>query len=230
MSAWPWACPVAKIDESAGYVPDSDKGKALLEALEDILSNIQANERAYIVETPGVTFRFEVPSVNSNAAALLSSVDYHNRMISVNILGQFLELGNTQSGSRAVATEQRGPFDLQLLAIAQEIGETMEQFVVRELVDYNYGPRPGYPALQAHDLLSSNQEPMARILANLIKAGAIIPDQALEDWTRETLELPAADTATSRQASRRRTRREVATLAARRRPPPLRKRAGRLLA
>jgi hypothetical protein len=192
--------PVATVAEGPNTT-DPEKWAKLKSELTSILSHVQANEKSFFIETPGITFRLEVPGGGSGSRnqGVLESINYHNRMIAANILGQFMELGNTQSGSRAVASEQRGPFDLQLLAVAASVGETIERFCLRELVDYNFGPRPGYPTLAPRDITETSQEPLARILKDLIVAGTIIPDEKLEEWLRQVNDLPPADVNSRRQ-------------------------------
>jgi hypothetical protein len=188
--------PVGSIEGGTGFDPDSDKGKQTLDQLEDILSNIQANERAYFVEVPGVKFRFEVQKIDVQNP--LEFVEYCSRQIALNVMLQFMELGNTQSGSKAVATEQRGPFDLQLLGIAEEISQTLNHGPIEALVRYNFGQRPGYPEIQATGITESDQLPLAKVLQALITAGAIVPDDDLEDYLRDVLDLPGRDTKSAR--------------------------------
>lgn len=183
--------PVASIDNT---VNDTD---ATANAWEEILSNLQAMERNYIVEMPGTKFRFEV--VASGNTGLLASMNYHARMISVAGLIQFMELGNTQSGSRAVATEQSGPFLLELEAILNNLCETVNQFVVAEFVDMNFGERPGYPEIKASGLTEESTSELATFLKTLVDAKVIVPDDELEKYVREMGKLPASDPDTGRE-------------------------------
>lgn len=175
--------------EDVSLIQDLDKTIADYETL---LSNLQAQERNYVITMPGATF--EVIQTQRQNRGIIDSINYHGRMIGVNMIGQFLELGGSRSGSgsRATAAEQRGPFDLSLLSIADEVGSKYQQRIIRPLVEYNYGPRPGYPVLEATGILDENMQELAVVLKNLTDAGLIIPDKDLEDWLRGTLKLPPA--------------------------------------
>lgn len=181
--------PVFKIEEGFGIDLQSDEGKVLLERCEEIAANLHANEQNYVIETPGVTFRFEVPRATNRS--LLDSIQLHNHSILANILAQFMDLGNTQTGSRAVAKEQHGPFVLGLLSVADNIASTMQRFVVKELVVSNYGERPGYPTVTYSGVADADMTPLAMMLKDLAMAGFVTPDDDLEAWLRETLGLPA---------------------------------------
>ena len=187
--------PVAKLDGTVGN-PDEQA-----ETWAEILSNLQAMERNYIIEMPGTTFRFEVVGKTGSASGspLLQSINYHARMIAVAGLVQFMELGNTQSGSRAVASEQSGPFDLELMAIQQNLCETFNSFVIPELVTYNFGEREGYPQLEAGGISETDTAGLATFLSSLIKVKAITPDDELEKYLRNAAKLPGPDVATTRK-------------------------------
>lgn len=188
--------PVAKLDGTVGN-PDEQA-----ETWAEILSNLQAMERNYIIEMPGTSFRFEVVNAGRGGASspLLQSINYHARMISVAGLVQFMELGNTQSGSRAVAGEQSGPFDLELMAIQQNVCDTFNSYVLPELVRLNFGEREGYPQLEAGGVSEKDTAGLATFLKDLIAAKAITPDDDLEKYLRDTAKLPAANPETARKA------------------------------
>lgn len=182
--------PVFKVKEGYAFDPKSDEGKKLIEACQTIARNLHANQENFVIEVPGIEFRFESPKVENRP--LLNSIVHHDLRIYGNIMAQFMMLGqNTAGGSRAVATEQRGPFDLALLAVARNVSDTFERFVIREMVYYNFGERPGYPSLDAKKVVETNLQPMANMIGTLCQNRIIIPDVGLEKWVRETLDLPA---------------------------------------
>lgn len=158
---------------------------------EEILAHLNASEQGYVVTMPGQKFDPHVSTYSNNA--IRTSIASHKRDISVNAIMQFMELGaNKGSGSRATASEQRGPFDLAELALADEIAETISGETIEDIVRYNWGERPGYPALQASGLLDTNMADMATVINNLVQAGALIPDTKLEDWARDLCGMPKA--------------------------------------
>lgn len=158
---------------------------------EDILAHLNASEQGYIVTMPGQ--KFDPHNQPYNNDAIRASIRDHKRDIAANALLQFMELGSEgASGSRATASEQRGPFDLSLLALAGDIAETITSETIVDIVRYNYGERPGYPSLVPSGVLDTNMSELATIILNLVSAGALTPDEDLEDWARETAHLPRA--------------------------------------
>jgi len=72
-----------------------------------------------------------------------SSIQHHSEMIMRSVLANFLTLGTTQSGSRALGGSMRDFFYLSLEAISRRIDETITNTSIRRLVDYNYGTGSG---------------------------------------------------------------------------------------
>jgi len=180
--------PVFKVLSGFGFDVESEDGKNLLSRCEDIAAHLHANQENYVIEVPGVEFRFEVPKATNTG--LLDSINLHGHGILANILAQFMDLGNTETGSRAVAKEQHGPFILGLLSVADNIKATLGRFVVRDLVTYNYGERPGYPSVTHAGVVEADMGPLATMLKDLAAAGFVTPDDDLEAWLRDTLGLP----------------------------------------
>lgn len=187
--------PKFEIEEIAWPSEEDDQEK-LLNRLGTIASNLQANENAWVALPPGISFSFEVPQRENTD--LLRSVNYWNQMIAANILAQFLSLGTTESGSRAVATEQRTPFDHQLKAAAMDIANPVSRFVIEEMVQRNYGERPGYPVLQFGNVIDTDFTALASIMKDLSESGILIADDATETWIREELGMPGKGEGTER--------------------------------
>ena len=67
-----------------------------------------------------------------------SSIQHHSEMIMRSVLANFLTLGSTQTGSRALGGSMRDFFYLSLEALSRKIDETISNTSIRRLVDYNY--------------------------------------------------------------------------------------------
>ncbi len=170
----------------ASQVGDIAAVKAMYE---DILANLQTMERSFIITVPGTEFLPNIPTYNNDA--IRASIRDHKRAISVNAIMQFMELGaENAAGSRATAGEQRGPFDLSILALADEISEGF-QGLTEDIVRYNFGERPGYPSVRAAGITESDLSSLATIIKELVDCGAMTADDEMEDWLRDTLNLPA---------------------------------------
>lgn len=122
---------------------------------------------------------------------LFESIKHHNREIAKNILAQFLELGDTESGSKALSEDQSDLFLLSLVAVANQIKDTINRFLIPELVDYNYDGVKEYPKITFEKLGSVDYEKIANILSSLASGELITKDEDLEDYLRTKMNLPA---------------------------------------
>lgn len=78
-----------------------------------------------------------------------------------------MELGDTQSGSKALSEDQSDLFLLSLGAVVKQIADTMNRFVIPELVDMNFEGVKSYPKLKFEKLGSVDYQKIATILSTL---------------------------------------------------------------
>lgn len=102
-----------------------------------------------------------------------------------------MELGDTNSGSKALSEDQSDLFLLSLGAVAKQIADTMNRFIIPELVNYNFDNVVNYPKLKFEKLGSVDYQKIATILSTLAGSEIIHPDEDLEDYVREMLDLPS---------------------------------------
>lgn len=155
-----------------------------------ILKNIRANEQGGVI-LPNPEWEFFFADLQAgNTSDMWKSIDHHNREIAKNVLAQFLELGNTESGSRALSEDQSDFFLLSLEALANLIEEVHNRFLIHELVDLNFTVTE-YPKLRHKKLGSVDYGTISNVLSTLVGAGIIEADDDLEDWARKTIDAPA---------------------------------------
>jgi len=175
------------------YLPSSatpeDKEQAKI-----IVANIRATEQTGVVmpwpKEDGWLFEF-ADMKSGQSTNLFESIKHHNREIAKNILAQFLELGDTESGSKALSEDQSDLFLLSLVAVANQIKDTINRFLIPELVDYNFDDVKEYPKLTFEKLGVVDYEKIANILSSLASSELLTKDEDLEDYLRTTLNLPA---------------------------------------
>lgn len=167
--------PVAEAPEG---VKDSDSSWTNMETT---LESIYSQEKSYIVMPSG--WKVTLLSAGQNAGTdVLPSIRYLDEKIAVSVLAQFLNLGSTETGSRALGQSFIDFFLLALQQRADYIADILNRFVVRELVDYNWSVE-AYPTLTAGRI-----EPLAlESIAKLKTAGALSADLELENSVRRVL-------------------------------------------
>lgn len=120
----------------------------------------------------------------------LPMIQHLSVLESRNMLAQFLNLGDTETGSRALGEAFVGFFGLALQAILTDVQDVAQLHVVEDWVDVNYGTAEPAPELVPGDV-AGKPNVMAESLVSLMANGAITYDETLEDWVRKALGAPA---------------------------------------
>lgn len=162
-------------------------------AAKAIIGKFKSNEQSWIV-MPGPKdswWDFEFADLKAwDSTQMLESIKYHTREIVKSALAQFLELWSTQSGSRALSEDQTDLFIDSIEAYAKIIENTINRFLVRELIDLNF-TTDRYPQVKFEKLVGEDLAQLSTSMQSLVTAGIIWPDEELERFMREKLQLPA---------------------------------------
>jgi hypothetical protein len=117
-------------------------------------------------------------------------IRYHDEQIARAVLAHFLNLG-TQTGSWALGSTFADFFTLSLQSLAQQIADVVTQHVIEDLVDLNWGEDEPAPRL-VFDEIGSRHPATAEAIKTLIDAGALSPDDGVEEQVRNSYGLPPA--------------------------------------
>ena len=180
--------PVIKLPKGA---TEGDKKDAL-----DIVANIRGSEQTGIVLPGGEEggWNFEYADLKGGSGTdFQKSIDHHNREILKNVLAQWLELGNTETGSRSLNDGQSQYFLMALEAVAKYICDTINKNIIKQLVDLNYDT-DRYPELKFESLERLDKESLVNMITQLIDVQLLEADDTLKDYIREILDLPAEET------------------------------------
>ena len=116
-------------------------------------------------------------------------ITHQDMMIVRSVLAQFINLGS-DGGSYALSKDQSDLFLMMLGAEAKYIANTVNSYAIPQLVGYNFDsdlcPTLGYKPLGG-----SNK--MLEALKLLVDGKLIAPDEKLEEWLRDLLDLPEKD-------------------------------------
>lgn len=124
-------------------------------------------------------------------------IRYYDEQIARAVLAHFLNLG-TETGSWALGRTFADFFTMALQSVAEDVADVTNQHVIEDLVDINWGPDEPAPRI-VFDEIGSKHPLTAEAIRALLDSGAITPDEPLEAFLRDYLELPAADPATRRE-------------------------------
>ena len=161
-----------------------DRAKA-----EEMGKNLRSNETSFWATPSDWEAEILTPGTNSVSAGIESAINHHNRMILVNILAQFLDLGSDATGSFALSKEQGSFFLLSLQAIADNIKDVVND-AIEELILLNWPETKKFPKLEVTDISNVDGEIFANMMNTLTVAGYLKADVDLKKFVRNTLKLP----------------------------------------
>ncbi len=159
-----------------------------VEKAKEILKNIRAHENAYLIKPSGWIVDFMDMKANSVVNPVPSIIRY-NREIMTSALTQFLDLGSSNVGSKALSVDQSTTFHNNLTAIAKQICDVINNYAIKQLVDLNWDVKD-YPTLKFTRIGRIDYQELATSLQSLTLAGVISPTPELEDYIRDIFGLP----------------------------------------
>jgi hypothetical protein len=176
------------------YLPPgfTDDDKILAD---EIGRNLRTNEKAHVVLP--FNWKIEMLKLEGNMTDALQSAEHHDLMIARNVLGQFI---NSQAaGGNASSADQVVMFQKATRYIADVIRDVFNKWAIPELVDFNFSGIDSYPELRVRRIGDTQDwRTMSFAIRNFIGAGAVTPDEALEDWIRDEMDLPMREDDSSR--------------------------------
>jgi hypothetical protein len=177
--------PVIKLPP--GFTP-TDKAIA-----HELGRNLRSNEKAHVVLPPFWEVMFA--KLEGQHVDALESASHHSNMIFQNILGEFA------INDGASNPEQFELFLKSTRYIAEIVRDVFNKYCIPQLVDMNWDVDE-YPELRVRRIGDTQDWRMISFaLRNLIGAQVIKPDDRLDEWARDEMDLPRADPSSAREVS-----------------------------
>lgn len=159
---------------------------------EEIGRNLRTNEKAHVIVPPMWEIMFL--KLEGQPVSPLESAEHHDLMIARNVLGQFL---NAPSGTSQ--EEQQQLFLKATRYIADTIRDVFNKYCIPQIVQWNWGEVDSYPELRVRRIGDTvDWRTISFAIRNFVGSGIIVPDDQLEKWVRDELDLPRADPDTAR--------------------------------
>jgi hypothetical protein len=130
---------------------------------------------------------FKLVGIEGRIREILPSIQYHKQQIATSCLAMFMELGQSQTGSRALGESQTDFFLLAMQNTADYIAHQIRNSTIRRLVTWNFGPDAPVPYLVAANVQARSIDSMAAIINQLAQAGAWVSDRSSVDQVRHQL-------------------------------------------
>lgn len=174
--------PVVTYDEAAGHSKD--------EALA-IAKGVRAGEEAGAALPVGMTL--SLVGVTGTVRDELPLLEYHDQAMGRAALAMFLNLGHAGGlGDSGLADTFLNLFLMAQNATLEDLEDTITEYVIRDLVELNYGPDEPYPRLM-FDRLEEDSPATAEGLKALTDAGLLDGDDDLKAAIRRMYRLPKPD-------------------------------------
>jgi hypothetical protein len=167
---------------------------AQVQQARDLAGAVRAGDQSGVGLPQG--FKFSLVGLSGGAPDALGFIRYLDQSIAKSALAGLIELGQTETGSRALGETFMDMFQLSVQSVADDIavtatsGQPNMPGIVTDLVDQNWGPDEPAPRIVCTDV-GENYEITAEALEFLTRYGALSPDESLDDWIRKTWRLPA---------------------------------------
>jgi len=161
-------------------------------AAEELGRNLRTNDRAHVVLPPNWELIFA--TLEGQPVDCMTSIAHHNMQIMANILAPFLE-------DSSVDPKSTDMFLKSTRYIGLTICDIFNRHVIPQLVAMNFALGAGrkFPQLRVRRIGEwEDIRTMSFALRNFVGAGAVIPDDDLEDFLRRELDLPRRDADSAR--------------------------------
>ena len=176
-------------DQAAKWLDDQ------IEAGKKLATEARAGDAAGVGLPNGADFSFM--GVMGRLPDTDALIRYYDEQIAAGALLHFLSLGgDNATGSYALGETFATFFTDSLNAVAQHLAEVIQQHVIEDLVDTNWGQAEPAPRI-VPAVIGETQPITAEALKSLVEARVIFPDASLEAWTRAKYGMPVKDPATS---------------------------------
>lgn len=163
---------------------DEDVTKA-----ENILKNLRASEKGYLIEYDGISVEFKDMKANTTRDPS-RAIAYHNRQIVLSVLAQFLDLGSGSSGSRSLSEDHTSLFLQSLEAIANGFTDVINKYAIKELVDLNFENVEVYPELDYNGISRVDVDKLSTAYQRFQQSGGLKPTKRDDQYVRELMGLP----------------------------------------
>lgn len=155
---------------------------------QQLASRMRAGEMSGIGLPAGYTAT--VAGIVGSVPDTMPFIHYLDRQMSEMVLAQFIDLGQTGSGStRSLGGTFVDFFTMTVEAICNEIANAATRQICVPLTNWNEGEAAPAPAISVSDVGTAH-EVTAEAITALAQAGVLTMDDATEDYVRQTWRLP----------------------------------------
>ena len=192
--------PVAHVPPEYLSTTASPEQRAVLAAIQDIVTGIKRNEQEGIIYPSVYDERgnrlFDLQLMSSGGSRQFdidSTIARYDQRIAMTLLSDFILLGHEKVGSFSLGTAKMDLWTVAVDAIAKTIAEVVNQHAIPRLLRLNGIDDSAPPFLTYGDVGDVDISLVGKYVTDLINAGILVPDPKLESYMRDLAGLPASD-------------------------------------
>lgn len=173
-------------------IPEGKENTEQFNNAVDVLKAYTSHQCNYLTKPEGWDLNLE--GNDFDPAKVQTAIDSENKEMVNAFMANFLELGQTGSGSYALSNDLSDFFLAGLEHIGSVICEEFNDVIIPELMRLNFGPKVASPKLVCSGISDKAGKELADVLGVLTQSKVIIPDDVLEAHMRKRYKLPEAST------------------------------------
>ena len=169
-------------------VPENKENSPEKTVAESVMKKYTTHEQQWI----SIPFGWEIDFLKNDfdPSKVRAAIDKDNVEMVHAFLANFLELGQSGSGSYALSFDLSDFFLGSIEHLACFISEEINRSLIPRLVKLNFGPQEEYPKMRCSGITDKAGKEFAEVLKLLVEAKALIPDDDLEKDVRTKYKLP----------------------------------------
>jgi hypothetical protein len=153
-----------------------------------LAQSMRASENGGVGLANGATVGIE--GVRGTLPDIMASIRYYDESMARTFMAMVVQLGQTQTGSRALGETFADFFQMLVEAIANWYRDTTNEHVINDLVDWNFGEDEQAPLLE-WSYPQGEQALAITDLTSMVTAGVITMDAETERAVRQRTRLPS---------------------------------------
>lgn len=177
------AVPTPTVEVPSGQQNSVDYDNLIL-----ALENLTSHQSSYLTFPAG--WKLDSLKNNFDPDKVKLAVEFENSELVSAFMANFLLLGSTQSGSRAVSMDQSQFFLGAIQYVADEAVSPINHTLIPNLIKMKFGPQEKYPLLTVSGISDKAGLELGNTLKALAETQYIQPDDELEEHLRKRFSLP----------------------------------------
>jgi len=135
-------------------------------------------------------YEMEIHNLANTGMSFKDAIEYQDVQIARAMLIPDLVFANSGTGAYSLSKTHEGFFEMRLNGITQEVGDLYSKYLIKQLVQYNYGEVREYPAFKFANVGQEDLTMLGNVIKQMIDGSVIAPS---ESWIRERLGFPSPD-------------------------------------